>query len=127
MKSPVLKLTAYLVLVLFIMTPLLAEAEADDDGPIVGSATITLQTGKVWTFADASASNDATEGWYWIHARVLPYNDKYSDVSSESISGYVYDSVSTHRTGKKKNGRAYCSMWARSSEGYHSVLVDLPE
>ena len=50
-----------------------------------------------------------------------------SDVSSESISGYFYDSVSTHRTAQKSKGRAYCSMWAQSSEGYHSILIDLPE
>lgn len=127
MRSIGLKITSCFVLVLFIAAPLLAETDTDDDGPIVGSGSITLQTGKVWAFADASASSAATDGWYWIHARVLPYHEDYSEVSSETITGYVYDSVETHRTGKKKNGRAYCSMWAQSSQGYHSVLVDLPE
>ena len=125
MRSLSLKLTAYLVMALFITLPLLAETDAD--GPIVGSATITKTGGKVRAFADATASNNADDGWYWIHARVLPYHEDYADQESESITGYFYETAYVRRTGQKKNGRAYCSMWAQSSEGYHSVLIDLPE
>ena len=125
MRSRSLKLTLYLVMVLFIAMPLLAKTKAD--GPIVGSATITKTGGKVRAFADANASNNADDGWYWIHARVLPYHDDYADQESGGITGYFYESVYVRRTGQKSNGRAYCSMWATSEEGYHSVLIDLPE
>lgn len=120
-----LRLASCLVLVLFAATPLLAVTQVD--GPIVGSGNITMSGGKVRAFADATASNAADDGWYWIHARVLPYHEDYADQESETITGYFYESVYVRRTGQKKNGRAYCSMWAQSSEGYHSVLIDLPE
>ena len=125
MKSLGLKLTSCVVLVIFITTPLLAETQ--EDGPIVGSATITKSGGKVRAFADASASESVDDGWYWIHARVLPYNEKYSDQKSNPITGSVYESVYVRRTGKKKDGRAYCSMWAMSGDEFHEVLIDLPE
>lgn len=125
MKSLSLKLTTYIVMVLFIVTPLLSETQ--EDGPIVGSATIKLSGGKVRAFADASASESVDDGWYWIHARVLPYNEKYSDQESDSITGSVYESVYARRTAKKKDGRAYCSMWAMAGEEFHDVLIDLPE
>ncbi len=125
MRSLSLKFTSYFVMVLFVATPLLAETDAD--GPIVGSATITKTGGKVRAFADATASNAADDGWYWIHARVLPYHEDYAKQASDTITGYFYKSVYVRRTGQKKNGRAYCSMWAQSSQGYHSVLIDLPE
>lgn len=128
MKARSLQLTLYLVAVLFIATPLLAkDRDTQTDGPIVGSGSITKSGGKVRAFASASAERWATTGWFWIHARVLPYSDKYSAVDSDPIGGSrIYRSVYVRRTGQKSNGRAYCSMWAQSEEGYHSVLIDLP-
>lgn len=89
-------------MVLFVTMPLLAETEAD--GPIVGSATITKSGGKVRAFADATTSNDAADGWYWIPARVLPYHEDYAKQASDTITGYFYKSVYVRRTGQKSNG-----------------------
>ena len=124
MRPRILIILLCLVIVLFVAG--LSFAETKTDGPITGSGSISKSGGKVRAHASASASNAAQTGSFWIHAQVLPYNTKYQDVDSGPISGYLYESVYVRRTGKKSNGRAYCSMWAKSSNGYHSVLIDLP-
>ncbi len=126
MQLRILIILLCLVTMLSVVLSIAKDRDTQNDGPIQGSGGITKLGGKVRAFADASAQSWV--GWYWIHARVLPYgnNPTYSQQKSNPISGYVYVSVKARRTGQKSNGRAYCSMWAQSSQGYHSVLIDLP-
>ncbi len=125
MKPRILIILLCLVATLFVAGLLLAVTQTD--GPIIGTGSISRSSGQVRAHASANASNAAQMGWFWIHAQVLPYNSQYQDVDSGPISGYLYQRVYVSRAGQpESNGRAYCSMWASSSAGYHSVLIDLP-
>lgn len=125
MKPRLLRISLYLVPVLFVAG--LSFAVTQTDGPITGTGSISKSSGQVRAHASANASNAAQTGWYWVHVQVLPYNTNYQDQASNPINGYFYDRAYVSRSGQpKSNGRAYCSMWATSSQGYHSVLIDLP-
>ena len=125
MKTRMLMISLCFLTVLFVAS--LSFAVSKSDGPITGTGSISKSSGQVRAHASATASNSAKTGWYWIHAQVLPYNSKYNKAKSNPINGYFYKSVYVSRSGQpKSNGHAYCSMWARSSQGYHSVLIDLP-
>ena len=125
MKVRFFTLTLCLVTVLCVVG--LSFAVTQTDGPITGTGSISKSSGQVRAHASATASSAAQTGWYWVHVQVLPYNSQYQDQASDPINGYFYASAYVSRSGQpKSNGRAYCSMWATSSQGYHSVLIDLP-
>ena len=102
--------------------------DTDEDYCISGTGKITKDQSIVRAKASFRATMSADTGWYWVHSRVLPYSDEYSDVKTDDIMGYVHQTTYVRRGGQpKSNGRAYVSAWAQSGEGYPSSLIDLPK
>jgi hypothetical protein len=118
---------------LIVALPLVAEDDkynqTEWDECIGGSGSITKGDDKfVRAKAICQANNRAEEGWYWGHAQVLPKHSDYEDSITDDISGRFHETASTRRKGRPKdNGRSYISMWARDSEDYRSILIDLPK
>lgn len=123
MKTRSFTLTLCLVTTLFVTG--LPLAEVDNDGPLSSSRSVTKSGSKVTAHASFNASNAADEGWLGIHGKILHGTD-YEDSESYSFDGYVQETVTAERSGVPvSNGYAYCSAWCNSSDGYHSILIDV--
>ena len=126
-RSFTLSLMATLCL---IAIPLFADKYKDrqEDYCLEGTGKITKDQSIVKAHADGRATTSAESGWYWVHARVLPYDEEYSEVYTDEIMGYVYVSAYVTRGGyPKDNGRSYVSMWAAIGDEYYDIDIDLPQ
>ena len=134
-----LSLATLVLVAIFVAIPLIAEQECStdeeyekrcaDDDRITGYGIIEKPDNRVKAKAQCHANATIDGGWYWIHARVLPYNDDYSDQDSDEYSGEIHRTVKVARPGQPKaNGRSYVSIRGSiDDEDYYSVLIDLPD
>jgi hypothetical protein len=134
-----LSLATIVLVAIFVAVPLIAEQECstdeeyekrcEDDDRVSGYGIIEKEDNRVKAKAQCHANATIDDGWYWIHAHVLPYNDDYNEVLSNNYSGYLHRTVRTSRTGQpKSNGGSYVSIRGSiDDEDYYSVLIDLPD
>ena len=134
-----LSLATIVLVAIFVAVPLIAEQECstdeeyekrcEDDDRVSGYGIIEKEDNRVKAKAQCHANATIDDGWYWIHAHVLPYNDDYSDQLSDYYSGYLHETVRVSRPGQPKaNGNSYVSIRGSiDDEDYYSVLIDLPD
>ena len=134
-----LSLATIVLVAIFVAVPLIAEQECStdteyekrctDDDRITGYGIIEKEDNRVKAKAQCHANQTIDEGWYWIHAHVLPYDEAFSDQDSDEYSGEIHRTVRVSRSGQPKaNGRSYVSIRGSiDDEDYYSVLIDLPD
>ena len=134
-----LSLATIVLVAIFVARPLIAgqtcsidtkyEKRCTDDDRITGYGIIEKSDNRVKAKAQCHANATIDEGWYWIHAQVIPYNEDYNDQMSDDYSGALHETVRVARPGQPKaNGRSYVSIRGSiDDEDYYSVLIDLPD
>ena len=134
-----LTLTLTLATLVWVAIPLIAEQECSidtkwekncSDVQIFGYGKVEKEDNRVKAKAQCRANQVIDQGWYWIHAQVLPHsnNPNYNQQLSDNYTGILHKTVSANRPGQpKSNGYSYVSIWGSDDEDYYSVLIDLPD
>ena len=100
-----LSLATIVLVAIFVAIPLIAEQECStdteyekrcsDDDRVSGYGIIEKEDNRVKVKAQCHANATIDEGWYWIHAHVLPHSDNpnYNQQLSDNYTGILHKTV----------------------------------